>query len=201
MLIYSFIILGYLFGSVASAIIVCKSLGLSDPRSGGSNNPGATNVLRLHGKQAAALTLAGDVLKGVFPVLIAHQFTDSHLIIGLTGLAAFLGHLYPIFFGFKGGKGVATFIGVLFATHWVLGLGFVVIWLLMAMLFRYSSLSALTAATAMPFMSFYFLGSKELIIITSIMAVLLFWRHQSNIRNLLSGKESKIGKKESDETN
>lgn len=195
MLIYSLIILGYLFGSVASAIIVCKALGLSDPRSGGSNNPGATNVLRLHGKQAAALTLAGDVLKGVIPVLIAHQVTDSSLIIGLTGLAAFLGHLYPIFFGFKGGKGVATFIGVLFATHWMLGLGFVIIWLLMAGVFRYSSLAALSAAAAMPFTSFYFLGSKELIITTSIMAILLFWRHQSNIKNLLSGKESKLGKK------
>ena len=201
MLNYSLIILGYLFGSVASAIIVCKALGLSDPRSGGSNNPGATNVLRLHGKQAAALTLAGDVLKGVIPVLIAHQFTDSNLIIGLTGLAAFLGHLYPIFFGFKGGKGVATFIGVLFATHWMLELGFVGIWLIMAGLFRYSSLSALTAAAAMPIMSYLFLGSKELIITTSIMAVLLFWRHQSNIKNLWSGKESKIGKKKTAENN
>lgn len=194
-MLFILILTGYLFGSIASAVVVCRACSLSDPRTAGSNNPGATNVLRLHGKPAAAMTLAGDVLKGVIPVLLAHYLTDSNLIIGLTGLAAFLGHLYPVFFQFKGGKGVATFIGVLSATHWILGLGFVGIWSLVALLFRYSSLSALVAAACMPALSYYFLASSELVIINSIMAILLFWRHRSNIQNLLNGTESKLGQK------
>ncbi len=186
----------YLLGSIASAILICRLFGLSDPRVGGSGNPGATNVLRLHGKKAAILTLAGDVLKGVIPVLIAKALTGSELIIALCGLAAFFGHLFPIFFKFKGGKGVATLIGVLFATHWLLGLAYVGTWLLSTLLFRYSSLSALIAAVLTPVYSWFVLQSIGFIVCHIIMVIALIWRHRSNIQSLIAGTESKIGKKE-----
>ncbi len=189
------ILIGYLLGSLASAVIVCKLIGLSDPRSSGSNNPGATNVLRLHGKEAAILTLAGDVLKGVLPVLLARILNAEPLIIALTGLAAFLGHLFPLFFGFKGGKGVATLVGVLIASHWLLGTAFILSWLFMAFLFRYSSLSALIASALAPFFSKWILGANEYVITFTLMAALLFWRHGSNIKHLMDGTEDKIGKK------
>ena len=195
MMDYFFILLGYLFGSVASAVIVCKLMGLTDPRTAGSKNPGATNVLRLHGKSVAAVTLLGDVLKGVIPVLLARYWSDSNLVISLTGLAAFLGHLYPVFFGFKGGKGVATLLGVLFATDWTLGVSFVVIWLVMAKLFHYSSLSALTAAALIPFIAYSIEGILPIVFSTCVMAILLFWRHKSNIQNLRNGTEKKLGQK------
>ncbi len=195
MLLYSLILIGYLSGSLASAVIVCKLLGLADPRTEGSNNPGATNILRLHGKKVAILTLAGDSLKGVFPVLLARYVNAPDLIIAFTGLAAFLGHLYPVFFGFRGGKGVATLLGVLFATHYLLGLAFSICWLIMAFTFRYSSLSALVAAALVPFFSKWILGANEYVFTFSLMTILLFWRHRSNIRNLVSGEEDKIGEK------
>lgn len=182
-------------GSVASAILICKLFGLSDPRSDGSGNPGATNVMRLHGKKAAILTLAGDVLKGVIPVLLAKAIGSPELIIALCGLAAFLGHLFPIFFKFKGGKGVATLLGVLFATHWLLGLAYVATWLLTAYIFRYSSLAALIAASLTPLYSYFVLHNTSFLISQIIMAVILLWRHQSNIRKLIAGTEDKIGKK------
>ncbi len=185
----------YTLGSIASAVLICRLFGLSDPRVGGSGNPGATNVLRLHGKKAAILTLAGDVLKGVIPVLIAKVLTDSELIIALCGLAAFFGHLFPIFFKFKGGKGVATLIGVLFATHWLLGLAYVSTWLFSALLFRYSSLSALIAALLTPVYSWFVLHNTSFIVCHIIMVIALIWRHHSNIQSLISGTESKIGKK------
>ena len=187
------IILGYLFGSLASAIIVCRLMGLSDPRASGSGNPGATNVLRLHGKKAAALTLAGDLIKGLVPVLLAKQLDVSVTIVALTGLAAFLGHLFPLFFAFKGGKGVATFIGVLFASDWRLGLAFVSIWLLMAAGFRFSSLAALTAAALIPVICIWIPGQVVYVFSFTVMAMLLFWRHRSNIQNLIAGKENRIG--------
>jgi acyl phosphate:glycerol-3-phosphate acyltransferase len=184
---------GYLLGSVSSAVIVCRSMGLGDPRVQGSGNPGATNVLRLHGKTVAALTLLGDVLKGVLPLLLAHAARTTEMIIALTALAAFAGHLYPVFFGFRGGKGVATLIGVLLGLYWLLGLAFIGTWLLIALLFRYSSLSALVASAMTPVYAVLLASNTYTIAITVVMAVILFWRHRSNIRNLLAGTEDKIG--------
>ncbi len=190
------ILLAYLLGSIASAVLVCRIFNLSDPRSEGSGNPGATNVMRLHGKKAAILTLTGDVLKGFIPVFIALLLNQPPLIVALCGLAAFSGHLFPVFFKFKGGKGVATLIGVLFATQWQLGLAYVVTWLIMAFIFRYSSLAALTAVFLTPLFSWFLLHELNYLICHIIMMGLLIWRHQSNIQNLISGKEDKIGQKD-----
>ena len=144
---------GYLAGSMSAAILVCRGLGLSDPRLSGSKNPGATNVLRLHGKQAAVLTLVGDVAKGVIPVLVARALDFSFTAQVLTGLAAFLGHIYPLYFRFKGGKGVATAFGVLHALHWQVGLACGVVWLVVYRLGKISSLSALIAFALLPIIS------------------------------------------------
>jgi glycerol-3-phosphate acyltransferase PlsY len=183
----------YLLGSISSAIIVCRLLGLPDPRGEGSGNPGATNVLRIGGKKAAAITLIGDMLKGLIPVLIAKLLGAGIAIQALVAVAAFLGHLYPVFFGFRGGKGVATAIGVLVVASWKLGLAIVLTWLFMAKVVRISSLSALTAFLLAPVYAWQ-LGSEPVLINTVIMiSVLLFWRHRSNIRNLISGTETKPG--------
>ena len=184
---------GYLFGSISTAIIVCKLMGLPDPRTEGSGNPGATNVARLGGKKAAALTLAGDMLKGLIPVLIAHAMHASPTILAATALAAFLGHLYPIFFGFRGGKGVATALGVIYGLYWPVGLLTTAIWMAMALLFRYSSLAALVAMLLAPLGFMWLWPEPPVIIAMVVMTVLLYWRHRSNIANLLSGKEGKIG--------
>ena len=189
----SFVVLAYLIGSISSAIVICRLLRLDDPRTHGSNNPGATNVLRLHGKVVAFFTLAGDVLKGLLPVLLAHAMQVSELIVALTALAAFAGHLYPVFFGFRGGKGVATFIGVLFGMHWSLGLVFVGIWLAMALLFRYSSLAGLIAAALTPVATLLLHPARDYIAVIVLMSLILFWRHRSNIRNLIAGTEDKFG--------
>lgn len=191
----SLVILAYLLGSVSSAVVVCKLLGLADPRTQGSNNPGATNVLRLYGKKAAIPTLAGDVLKGVVPVVIGKLLNTPDMILACIGLAAFTGHLFPVFFNFKGGKGVATMIGVLFGTNWILGLAFMGTWLLMAIIFRYSSLAGLTATATAPIYTAFLLDSTWFIASTMLMAILLFWRHTTNIKKLLNGKEDKIGAK------
>ena len=191
----SLVILAYLLGSVSSAVVVCKLSGLDDPRTQGSNNPGATNVLRLYGKKAAIPTLAGDVLKGVIPVIVGKLLNAPDMILACIGLAAFTGHLYPVFFNFKGGKGVATLIGVLFGTYWLLGLAFMGTWLLMAVIFRYSSLAGLTAATTAPIYTAFLLDSPWFIASNMLMAILLFWRHISNIKKLISGEEDKIGAK------
>lgn len=192
---YALILFAYLLGSISTAIIVCKLMGLPDPRSEGSGNPGATNVLRVGGKKAAAITLFGDMLKGLLPVLIARAFTSEPLILGLAGLAAFLGHLFPLFFGFKGGKGVATMLGVLFGFHWAAGAATGLTWLVIAKVFKISSLSALIATALAPFYVWLIMGHRELAVLTAVMTVILFWRHKSNIRNLLSGAESRIGKR------
>lgn len=189
------VITAYLLGSIASAILVCRLFSLSDPREGGSGNPGATNVMRLHGKKAAILTLAGDVLKGVIPVLLAKVLNSSELVIALCGLAAFFGHLFPVFFKFKGGKGVATLIGVLFATHWLLGLAYISTWGVTALLFRYSSLSALVAAALTPVYSWLILENIGFSLCHVAMVSILIWRHRSNIQNLIAGTETKIGQK------
>jgi len=187
-----FITLAYLLGSVASAIVVCRCLGLPDPRTGGSHNPGATNVLRLGGKKAAALTLTGDLLKGLIPVALA-QLWASEAGVAATALAAFLGHLYPLYFQFQGGKGVATaFGGILGLQPWVavIALGG---WLLVAKLTRTSSLAALGAALLTPILAWWWglPGVQWLTII--IMVALLVWRHRSNINRLLAGSEGTIG--------
>ena len=193
MLINIFLIfLAYLLGSISAAILVCKLLGLSDPRTGGSGNPGTTNVMRLHGKTAAFLTLTGDVFKGIIPVLLAKVIVGSEFIIALSGFAAFLGHIFPIYFKFKGGKGVATLIGILLATHWLLGLAYVITWILTAAIFRYSSLAALIATLSIPFYTYFFEQNFQYTVSFSMIAVILFWRHKSNIYNLLNNKERKI---------
>ena len=183
---------GYLLGSISTAIIVCKMMGLPDPRTEGSRNPGATNVARLGGKKAAALTLLGDMLKGLVPVLIAHALHASPTVLAATALAAFLGHLYPVFFGFQGGKGVATALGVIYGLYWPVGLFTTGIWLAMAIVFRYSSLAALTAILLTPLGFLWLKPDMPIIIAMVIMTVILYWRHRSNISNLLTGKEDKI---------
>ena len=193
--IIGFALFGYLLGSLSTAIITCKLMGLSDPRTVGSHNPGATNVLREGGKKAAAITLIGDMLKGLIPVLIALLLNMPAEVLAAAGLAAFLGHLYPVYYGFKGGKGVATILGVLLGIHWLVGLGTIGIWLGMAFTFRYSSLSALVAAAGSPLLTWFVTQSQVLTASVVLMAALLIWRHRSNIKNLLSGKEDKIGSK------
>ena len=191
------VIFAYLCGSVSSAVVICKIMRLDDPRFHGSNNPGTTNVLRLHGKKAAILTLAGDMLKGLFPLLLAHAFNAPELIIALSAIAAFCGHLFPVFFGFRGGKGVATLTGVLFGINWAFGLAFVLIWLAIAGLFRYSSLAGLVAAASAPFFAALLHPSPYYIASISCMTIILFWRHRSNIKNLIAGKEDKFGMEKS----
>ena len=191
----AFIILGYLLGSVSTAIIVCRALGLPDPRTEGSRNPGATNVLRLGGKTAAAVTLLGDLLKGLLPVLAAQVAGVSEWGLAGTALAAFLGHLYPAFFGFEGGKGVATAFGaVLGLSAWV-ATAALATWLLMAAIVRISSLSALTAAVLTPLYIWWFKLPQVYALAVLIMVALLIWRHRSNIQNLLAGTEDRMGDK------
>jgi glycerol-3-phosphate acyltransferase PlsY len=184
--------LAYLLGSVSTAIIVCRLMGLPDPRTEGSNNPGATNVLRIGGKKAAALTLAGDSLKGVIPMLACHLLGVPVLVFALAGLAVFLGNLYPVFFGFKGGKGVATALGVQFGLYWPIGAAVGLAWLFMAKVVNISSLSALVAMALAPAVIWYFWPATELVVMQVVMSAILFWRHRSNIRNLLEGTEGRI---------
>ncbi len=185
---------GYLLGSLSAAIITCKVLSLPDPRSTGSNNPGATNVLRLGGKKAAAITLLGDMSKGLIAVLLARLLTEDSVLIYLAGLGAFLGHLFPVFFHFKGGKGVATALGVLMGTSWIVGLLAIATWLAIALTFRISSLAALITFTVTPFYLWMTTANDDFVVGSIIISMLLFWRHKANIRNLLQGTESKIGR-------
>ena len=188
--------LAYLMGSLSTAVIVSRLSGLPDPREQGSKNPGATNVLRLGGKKAAALTLAGDALKGLLPVLLGRYLGAAPDLLAAIGLAAFLGHLYPVFFGFKGGKGVATALGVLTGFSGLVGLSVLATWILMAWLFRFSSLAALTAATLAPVYVWFLLQSPVLAGAALTLALLLISRHRANIERLLRGEESRIGKKD-----
>ena len=190
---YAFILAAYLIGSLSSAIIVCKIMGLPDPRGEGSGNPGATNVLRFGGKKAAAITLAGDMVKGLIPVLVVKYLDTSAVTLSLVGLAAFLGHLYPVFFQFKGGKGVATMLGVLLGFSWWIGLATIGTWLFMAKVVKISSLSALVATALAPVYVWYWFNTNISIGVTIIMTVILFWRHRSNITNLVKGTEDSIG--------
>ena len=185
----------YLAGSTPFAVIISKCMGLDDPRSYGSGNPGATNVLRTGNKKAALLTLIGDALKGTLVVLLARQFSTSVALIACVSLAVFLGHVFSVFLRFKGGKGVATAAGVLFGLDWRIGLATLGIWLAIAIITRYSSLSAICAAIAAPVIAHLVLGQPWIDATTCVMAVVLVWRHQSNIRKLLAGEESRIGQK------
>jgi len=189
------IVAGYLLGSLSSAIIICRLLGLPDPRGQGSGNPGATNVLRIGGKKAAAATLIGDMLKGLIPVLIAKLLGADLAIQAAVAVAAFLGHLYPVFFGFQGGKGVATALGVLLGIHWPVGLLTIATWLVIAKVFKFSSLAALLAILVTPLYMWWLIPDESLIAAMLFMGTLLFWRHRSNIKDLLAGTEKKIGDK------
>jgi acyl phosphate:glycerol-3-phosphate acyltransferase len=188
------LITGYIIGSLSSAIIVARLAGLGDPRAQGSGNPGATNILRLGSKRLAAVVLLGDVLKGFLPVWWAWGVGASSLVIAGVGLAAFGGHLYPVFFGFRGGKGVATALGVLLGFSWVLALLVLGIWLLVFWYRRISSLSALCAAILAPVFAWWLLPEVPVKVAVTLMAAFLLWRHQDNIRRLLSGQEGSLGK-------
>ena len=191
-------ILGYLFGSISSAILISKIFRLGDPRETGSGNPGATNVLRSGNKFAAALTLLGDVLKGVIPVVLAQYAEVSVGVLAAVSIAAFMGHLFPIFFGFKGGKGVATAIGVFIALSWKLVLVFAITWGLVAAISRYSSLASLMATSAAGIASFaIFNQAHQLQLIGAVFWIVAFTfqRHRENIERLKQGTEGKIGKK------
>jgi len=192
-----FVVLAYLLGSVSFAVLMSKIYGLADPRTYGSGNPGATNVLRSGKKAAAILTLLGDSAKGWLAVFLAMHFVleDAQVVVALVALAVFLGHLFPVFLKFKGGKGVATALGVLLALNIWMGLGALAVWLLVAVVFRYSSLSALLAAISAPIYAALLGLPHEWIWASAIMSLLLIWRHTSNIQNLLAGKETKIGGK------
>jgi len=194
----------YLVGSLSFAVIVSQVMGLNDPRTYGSKNPGATNVLRSGSKVAAVVTLLLDAFKGWLPVMLVKWFGEPYGLsdgtVAMVGLAAFLGHLFPVFFRFVGGKGVATALGVLLATSWVLGLATGVTWLVIAYFFRYSSLASLVAAVFAPV--YYIFGDgvvwamdKSIVLSTAVMSLLLIWRHAENIGRLAKGTESRLGKK------
>jgi glycerol-3-phosphate acyltransferase PlsY len=191
------VLAAYLIGSVSFAVVVSRGFGLPDPHQYGSGNPGATNVLRTGHKLAAILTLAGDGLKGFVAVLAAQKVAPwigaAEWTVPAAALAVFLGHLYPVFHRFAGGKGVATAAGIVFALHWPLGLTLTVIWLAMAYGFKISSLAALTVAALMPLGMFYVFGNAPIAWATLGIAALLFWRHRANIRRLATGRERTMG--------
>lgn len=185
----------YLVGSLSFAVIVSRLFGLADPRTYGSGNPGATNVLRSGNKAAAVLTLLFDAVKGYVPVIVALHLGLSQQVVAAAGLGAFLGHLWPVFFKFEGGKGVATAAGVLLGFAGALGGLVLLVWIAVAAIFRYSSLAALTASLAAPVIQIYLQGVNITTAVVVIMSALLIWRHEANIRKLLAGQESKLGQK------
>lgn len=192
---YFIVILAYFIGSVSAAIITCKLLNKVDPRTVGSKNPGATNVLRYAGKKAALFTLVGDLLKGLIPVAIGHALGLGWQWLGLIGLAAFLGHLYPIYYGFKGGKGVATALGVYIGLQPIIGIVVVITWLVSALIFNISSLSALITTLLAPLYFLWVTDSLPLFIILVVMTGFIYWRHRSNIVEIINGTEDKISEK------
>ncbi|MCY4051761.1 MAG: glycerol-3-phosphate 1-O-acyltransferase PlsY [Gammaproteobacteria bacterium] len=194
---YTLPIFAYFIGSISCSVLICKLTGLPDPRQTGSNNPGATNVLRIGGKQVAALTLSGDVLKGSLPIILASLITHDTLILSLVGVFAFLGHLYPIFFQFQGGKGVATAIGVYLALSWPVALILIGIWLITAFMFRYSSVASLTSAIIAPILIAIFTKDNSLTLSCILIALLIIFRHRANLLRLMKGTESKIKLKRS----
>jgi acyl phosphate:glycerol-3-phosphate acyltransferase len=194
----AFVVAAYLIGSVSFAVLTSKAFGLPDPHSYGSGNPGATNVLRTGHKAAAALTLAGDGLKGFVAVLLAQKLGASlgvaHWTVPAVALAVFVGHIFPVFHRFAGGKGVATAAGIILALHWPLGLALTALWIVMAFGFKISSLAALTTATLAPIGAFFVFGNSANAWALVAISLLLFWRHESNIRQLLAGSERTIGR-------
>lgn len=195
--------MAYLIGSVSFAVVVSKCMRLPDPHTYGSGNPGATNVLRTGNKVAAALTFLGDALKGFLAVLLArailgdpplNSYLDSWVLCGVS-IAVFLGHLFPVFHGFKGGKGVATACGILFGINFILGFATLATWVIVAAFLRYSSLAALAAAIFGPIYFVFLFGLKPILLALLAICLLLIWRHRSNIHNLLNGTESRIGSK------
>ena len=193
------VIAAYLIGSLSFAVIVSRLMGLHDPRSYGSGNPGATNVLRSGNKTAAILTLLLDALKGFVPVWLVDTFGGAWGLgegtVALVGIAAFVGHLWPVFFRFQGGKGVATAAGVLLGLNWMLGLATLGTWLIIAFFFRYSSLAAIVSAVFAPFYQILIWGGGPVAVAVMLMGGLLIWRHRGNIQKLMKGTESKLGQK------
>ena len=189
------VLIAYFIGSIASAIVVCRAMGLPDPRGEGSGNPGATNVLRIAGKGPAALTLAGDVLKGVLPVLLAGSLSLSPTVEALSALAAFLGHLHPLYFRFQGGKGMATALGAITALAWPIGCVMGALWLAVAAVTRYSSLASMTAAIGAPVAALWFAPEPASMVVLAVIAAFVLWRHRANIRRLVDGTESRIGQR------
>lgn len=186
-----FIVGAYLLGSISFGILMSRAFGLPDPRTVGSGNPGATNVLRSGKKAAAVLTLLGDALKGWFAVWLAMHYDLLMWQVCAVALAVFIGHLYPIYYGFRGGKGVATALGVMLAVSLWLGLAAMLTWLLVFAIFRFSSLAAIVAAALVPVYAFFLLRPyQDYIVMLSVLSILLIWRHRSNIRKLLDGSES-----------
>jgi glycerol-3-phosphate acyltransferase PlsY len=194
-----FVLAAYLVGSVSFAIVVSKLFRLEDPRTYGSQNPGATNVLRTGNKLAAVLTLLGDCAKGWLAVALAIQFKESLGLteagIALVAFAVFSGHLWPVFFRFKGGKGVATALGVLLALNLAVGVGTLITWVVIAYAFRYSSMAALVSALFAPFYQLLLFGVNETLLAVGLMSALLIYRHRGNITNLLAGKETRLGRR------
>ena len=188
--IIGLLLFAYLLGSLSSAILLSKLMGFTDPRTDGSNNPGATNVLRIAGKKAAFFTLVGDCLKGLIPVLLANWLVDERFIIGLTGFGAFLGHCFPLYFAFKGGKGVATAIAVSVGFQWMVGVIIIAIWLLFARVFRISSLAAIVSFISLPALVYWQEASLATTGVFTLMSAILLWRHKGNIQRLLRGDES-----------
>lgn len=192
-------LLGYLIGSISFAVVVSRLMGLDDPRDYGSGNPGATNVLRSGNKKAAILTLMLDALKGFIPVCAVVAFGAPYGLgegtAALVGMASFLGHLWPVFFGFKGGKGVATGAGMLLGLNPLLGVATLLSWVIVAYFTRYSSLAAIVAAVFAPFYHWLIWGFGPTTIVCAVLAALVVWRHSGNIRKLLDGTESRIGQK------
>ncbi|HVO89037.1 MAG TPA: glycerol-3-phosphate 1-O-acyltransferase PlsY [Casimicrobiaceae bacterium] len=188
----------YLIGSISFAVVVSRAFGLPDPHEYGSGNPGATNVLRTGNKAAAILTLIGDGAKGFVAVLLAERIALAYELpmwsVAAASLAVFVGHLYPVFHRFAGGKGVATAAGIVFVWHWPLGLALAVVWVVMAFGFKISSLAALTTAVLLPLGTLYFFGAGAYAMTAVAIAALIFWRHRANIRQLMAGKERTIGR-------
>jgi glycerol-3-phosphate acyltransferase PlsY len=192
------VLMAYLIGSISFAVVVSKLMGLPDPHSYGSGNPGATNVLRTGSKAAAVLTLLGDAAKGYVAVVLARALVGVDIdswVLPAVAVAAFLGHLFPVFHGFKGGKGVATALGILLAINWVLGITTLSTWLIVAVFLRYSSLAALISALFAPVYFVFLFGIQRMAMAILLMSALLIWRHRSNIKNLLNGTEGRLGKR------
>ncbi|HUV23374.1 MAG TPA: glycerol-3-phosphate 1-O-acyltransferase PlsY [Gammaproteobacteria bacterium] len=188
--IIALLILAYLLGSISSAILLSKIMGFKDPRSEGSKNPGATNVLRIAGKKAAFLTLVGDCLKGFIPVLVAARLFDEPMIVALAAFATFAGHCFPIFFAFRGGKGVATAIAATVAFNWMVGAILIAIWLLFARVFKISSLAAIISFCALPALVYWQVPDFKVTSVFAVISIILIWRHRANIERLLKGKEA-----------